>query len=110
MSSSTIVNKKVKIEKFFRLNDINVNYVDICNRLVPEEWLSSMATKYSNNNYTKETFKIFKSHLRDAIGELVKREQVEQENLSFEKFRQEANEHAINWFKRKIIENITQTE
>eukprot|EP01080_Neovahlkampfia_damariscottae_P006522 gene6522-10530_t len=99
-----LVDKKTekKFEKFFRLNPVNINYLKICQDVLPDKYLNFHCSLIVNNEYSKENYKIFKEQIRNEIGKIEINEKIETEELNYSKFRQEANEYVKNWFKLKI--------
>jgi hypothetical protein len=95
-----------KIEKFFRLNPVNINYLKICQNNIKEDYLNKKSLEIVNNEFTKETFKIFMFEIRQEFDKEFGEETFEDEKLKYSKYRQEANEYIKNWFKLKMIRKI----
>lgn len=99
-----------KVEKFFRLNAVNSNYVQICNELLTHEWLLACAKRHVQGQFSKELFKQFKHAMTSELDKITTEAHVTQQNLSYQKFRQEANEHAVNWYKTQIFTAMQNVE
>lgn len=100
-------NKKTKKDKFFKLNKVNEKYVDICNKLLTDELLLKCANKFIHSEFKRGNLNTFKKHMREEVGKIIKDKEIQDLGLEYQKFRQEANEHIINWTKTKILEKET---
>jgi hypothetical protein len=98
---------KKRILGYFHLNKINEDYVEICNEILTEKYLMACRDSFETP-FERSSLKRFMSLFRDRIAEDVSAESVLNNGLIYQKWRQEANEHALNWFKEKI--RITEEE